>query len=126
MKIFALVVSVSARQVCLDTQMATCEFQGAAKGSVTITEQQCSGETRVKFTGQLDCPGCYNDVMGFHVHGSGQITDENGNLNCKATGGHFKVGNQIHGLPSETNADGFHFGALGNVAKVKVFLSISN
>jgi len=104
---------------CEDVQEATCDFQGQANGKITLTEQNCGGSTQVRFTGSLDCPTCNNHAMGFHVHGSGTITDGDGNLDCGATGGHFSYGDQIHGLPDDamTNNDGAHYGALGNVYK---------
>lgn len=101
---------------CEDVAYAECDFAGTAYGKINITERNCGGQTKVRFQGELDCPGCGNQKMGFHVHGAAPF-DGDGNLSCAAAGGHFSFGDQIHGLPGEdtNNNDGAHYGALGNV-----------
>ena len=37
---------------------------------------------------------------GFHVHGTGIIADENGNIDCGLTGGHFTKDGQAHSDPT--------------------------
>ena len=107
---------------CEDVAHAECDFVGTAYGKIAITERNCGGSTNVRFSGELDCPGCGNQAMGFHVHGAAPF-DADGNLSCAAAGGHFNYGDQIHGLPTDemTNVDGAHYGALGNV-----FLAVDN
>jgi Cu/Zn superoxide dismutase len=107
---------------CEDVAHAECDFVGTAYGKINITERNCGGQTKVRFQGELDCPGCGNQAMGFHVHGAAPF-DGDGNLSCAAAGGHFNYGDQIHGLPDEVTGttDGAHYGALGNV-----FLAVDN
>merc|ERR1712220_24858 len=99
---------------CEDGATAVCDFQPdgtqrtSASGKITLTERNCGGQTKVRFQGALDCPGCGNEKMGF---------------SCAATGGHFSYGDQEHGLAGESTdkTDGFHYGALGNV-----FMAVDN
>lgn len=116
---------------CEDGATAVCDFQPdgtqrtSASGKIKITERNCGGTTKVRFEGSLDCPGCGNEKMGFHVHGAKPFTDQDAEtgFSCAATGGHFTNGDQEHGLAGEstTFADGFHYGALGNV-----FMAVDN
>jgi len=116
---------------CEDGATAVCDFQPdgtqrtSASGKITLTERNCGGETKVRFQGSLDCPGCGNEKMGFHVHGAKPFTDQDAEtgFSCAATGGHFSYGDQEHGLAGESTdkTDGFHYGALGNV-----FMAVDN
>lgn len=49
---------------------------------------------------------------GFHVHGTGIIADENGDIDCGLTGGHFTKDGQAHSDPTNESR---HFGDLGNI-----------
>ena len=116
---------------CEDGATAVCDFQPdgtqrtSASGKIKITERNCGGATKVRFQGSLDCPGCGNEKMGFHVHGDTPFTDKENEtgFSCAATGGHFSYGDQEHGLAGESTdkTNGFHYGALGNV-----FMAVDN
>ena len=107
-----LTIAGVAYSQCSSLSQAECKLEGGASGTVKLERKVCRGKEHVAITGLINCANCAAGDHGFHIHGSGKIKNENDQLDCGLTGGHFSTGEQKHGAPWDNNR---HYGALGNI-----------
>ncbi|CAH1775316.1 unnamed protein product, partial [Owenia fusiformis] len=84
------------------------------KGTVDFRQMAAGGKTEIKVSLQGFDTTDANIYHGFHVHGTGDLSN-----GCQSTGGHYNPFSKTHGAPSDSER---HVGDLGNIMEDNVGL----